>query len=185
VAKVAQMRVRIFEMGVSYSGRTYEEGKKIGVRDGFRALYCILRYNAFSAPVVLQFFACAVPGTIALFANLFLFLILRKMGLADAFSMPGAFLLSAGVNHLLCTTFIFRRGARWTPIGEIALALMLAAVGTVVDYQAAQHLLVLQMPPLQAKAASCVAGLVLLFCGMRYLVFPEAPTGSWNSQLRR
>ena len=39
VAKVAQMRVRIFEMGVSYSGRTYEEGKKIGYRDGFRALY--------------------------------------------------------------------------------------------------------------------------------------------------
>ena len=50
VAKVAQMRVRIYEMGVSYAGRTYAEGKKIGVRDGFRALYCILRYNAFKAP---------------------------------------------------------------------------------------------------------------------------------------
>ena len=107
------------------------------------------------------------------------------MGLADALSTPAAFLLSAGVNHLLCTTFIFRRGARWTPIAEIALALLLVAVGTVVDYLVAQHLLALQMTPLQAKAVACMVGLVLLFGGMRYLVFPEASTGSWNSQLRR
>ena len=46
-AKVARMRPRprIYEVGISYSGRTYEEGKKIGWRDGVRALYCILRYN--------------------------------------------------------------------------------------------------------------------------------------------
>jgi dolichol-phosphate mannosyltransferase len=43
-AKVAKMRCRIYEVGISYSGRTYEEGKKIGLRDAFRALYCILRY---------------------------------------------------------------------------------------------------------------------------------------------
>lgn len=36
---------RIYEVGISYSGRTYEEGKKIGLKDGFRALWCILRYN--------------------------------------------------------------------------------------------------------------------------------------------
>jgi glycosyltransferase involved in cell wall biosynthesis len=40
--------VRIYEVGISYYGRTYEEGKKIGWRDGFRALYCILKYNIFS-----------------------------------------------------------------------------------------------------------------------------------------
>jgi dolichol-phosphate mannosyltransferase len=40
-AKVAAQRLRIFEIGISYYGRTYEEGKKIGMRDGFRALYCI------------------------------------------------------------------------------------------------------------------------------------------------
>ncbi|RAU23620.1 glycosyl transferase [Paramagnetospirillum kuznetsovii] len=46
-AKVARMRPRprIYEVGISYSGRTYEEGKKIGWRDGVRALYCIIRYN--------------------------------------------------------------------------------------------------------------------------------------------
>jgi len=44
-AKVAKLNCRIYEVGVSYAGRTYAEGKKIGWRDGFRALWCILKYN--------------------------------------------------------------------------------------------------------------------------------------------
>jgi len=44
-AKVARMGCRIYEVGISYSGRTYAEGKKIGWRDGLRALWCIVRYN--------------------------------------------------------------------------------------------------------------------------------------------
>ncbi|MHC4454721.1 MAG: glycosyltransferase family 2 protein [Planctomycetota bacterium] len=55
VAKVAQMRLRIFEIGISYYARTYEEGKKIGIKDGIRALYCIFRYNAHFAPLPIQF----------------------------------------------------------------------------------------------------------------------------------
>jgi len=46
-AKVAKMGCRIYEVGISYYGRTYKEGKKIGWRDGFKALYCIVRYNLF------------------------------------------------------------------------------------------------------------------------------------------
>ena len=45
VAKIAHMRVRVYEMGISYRGRTYAEGKKIGWRDGFRAIYAIIKYN--------------------------------------------------------------------------------------------------------------------------------------------
>jgi glycosyltransferase involved in cell wall biosynthesis len=44
-AKIARQRCRIYEVGISYRGRTYEQGKKIGWRDGVRAFYCILRYN--------------------------------------------------------------------------------------------------------------------------------------------
>jgi glycosyltransferase involved in cell wall biosynthesis len=48
-AKVSRIPgIRIYEVGISYYGRTYEEGKKIGWRDGFRAIYCILKYNLFS-----------------------------------------------------------------------------------------------------------------------------------------
>jgi glycosyltransferase involved in cell wall biosynthesis len=46
-AKVAKLGCRIYEVGISYSGRTYGEGKKIGWRDGVRAIWCILKYNLF------------------------------------------------------------------------------------------------------------------------------------------
>ena len=45
-AKISRVpKIRIYEVGISYYGRTYEEGKKIGWKDGFRALWCILKYN--------------------------------------------------------------------------------------------------------------------------------------------
>ncbi|NNG15043.1 MAG: glycosyltransferase family 2 protein [Gemmatimonadales bacterium] len=47
-AKVARVGARIYEVGISYAGRTYAEGKKIGWRDGVRALWCILKYNLFA-----------------------------------------------------------------------------------------------------------------------------------------
>ena len=48
-AKISRVpNVRIYEVGISYYGRTYEEGKKIGWKDGFRAIWCILKYNFFS-----------------------------------------------------------------------------------------------------------------------------------------
>ena len=47
-AKISRIpKIRIYEVGISYYGRTYEEGKKIGAKDGFRAIYCILKYNLF------------------------------------------------------------------------------------------------------------------------------------------
>lgn len=48
-AKIARVpKIRIYEVGISYYGRTYEEGKKINWKDGFRAIYCILKYNLFA-----------------------------------------------------------------------------------------------------------------------------------------
>ena len=50
-AKVAGMRCRIYEVGISYYGRTYEQGKKIGWKDGLRAIYAIIKYNIYK-PVI-------------------------------------------------------------------------------------------------------------------------------------
>lgn len=48
-AKVSRIpKIRIYEVGISYYGRSYEDGKKIGWRDGFRAIYCIFKYNVWS-----------------------------------------------------------------------------------------------------------------------------------------
>jgi hypothetical protein len=48
-SKIARIpELRIYEVGISYYGRTYKEGKKIGWKDGMRALYCIVKYNLFT-----------------------------------------------------------------------------------------------------------------------------------------
>lgn len=48
-AKISRIKnIRIYEVGISYYGRTYEEGKKINWKDGFRAIYCMIKYNIFS-----------------------------------------------------------------------------------------------------------------------------------------
>jgi glycosyltransferase involved in cell wall biosynthesis len=46
-AKIAKLRCRVYEVGISYHGRTYDEGKKVNWKDGVRALYCIVKYNIF------------------------------------------------------------------------------------------------------------------------------------------
>lgn len=50
-AKLAKLGARFYEVGISYSGRTYQEGKKIGWKDGIRAVYCIVKYNLQRKPV--------------------------------------------------------------------------------------------------------------------------------------
>jgi glycosyltransferase involved in cell wall biosynthesis len=57
--KLAKRRLRIYEVGISYWGRTYEEGKKIGWKDGFRALWCLLKYSITEPAVALQTSAAA------------------------------------------------------------------------------------------------------------------------------
>lgn len=66
VAKLAHMKARIYEMGISYHGRTYEEGKKIGAKDGFRALYCIFKYNMAHIPFPMKLLMAGIVG-LALF----------------------------------------------------------------------------------------------------------------------
>ncbi len=48
-AKVARLNCRIYEVGISYYGRTYNDGKKVGWKDGVRAIYCIVKYGLFSS----------------------------------------------------------------------------------------------------------------------------------------
>jgi glycosyltransferase involved in cell wall biosynthesis len=81
VAKIAQKRLRIYEMGISYRGRTYAEGKKIGMRDGWRALYCILKYNLPQVPVPIQFLFYTLIGGVCAAVNLSFFLLLHSGGL--------------------------------------------------------------------------------------------------------
>jgi dolichol-phosphate mannosyltransferase len=125
VAKVAQMRLRIYEMGISYYGRTYEEGKKIGIKDGFSAMYCIFRYNAHKAPLPIQFLIYTAIGGIAAVANYLIFMTLFIWpGMSLIGSSATAFIAAAALNYYLCILILFRHKARWDTGKEVLIYLV-------------------------------------------------------------
>jgi glycosyltransferase involved in cell wall biosynthesis len=182
VAKVAQMRVRIFEMGISYSGRTYEEGKKIGFKDGFRALYCIFRYNAPKAPVPIQFLIYVFIGGISAAVNLGLFLLFQFWGMRIDLSIPFAYVLAASLNYLLCIAFLFRHKAKWNSTGELIIYTIVVCLVGLLDFGVTKFLLSMGTSAWLAKSVGCLIGLMFNFAGRRFFVFPEAAVGPWRSQ---
>jgi glycosyltransferase involved in cell wall biosynthesis len=182
VAKVAQMRVRIFEIGISYSGRTYEEGKKIGVKDGIRALYCILKYNAHKAPLPMQFFIYLFIGGIAAVFNLIVFLSLFNAGVVASISALIAFVSAAIINYLLCILILFQHQAKWSaPVEWLAYILVVGCVAWV-DMAVTQYLLNIGLSPIFSKLTATGIALILNFLGRRFFIFPEKPSGPWRPQ---
>jgi len=180
-AKVAQMRLRIYEMGISYYGRTYEEGKKIGVKDGFRALYCIFHYNAHRAPLPLQFMIYALIGGFCALVNIALFLLMYYSNMPVISAAPIAYVSAAALNYFLCIHFLFRHRARWTSVGEMLIYLLVVAILGLVDLLMTQVLLAATWQPVFARSIAALMGLVFNFLGRKYLVFPEPVAGPWKS----
>jgi dolichol-phosphate mannosyltransferase len=185
VAKVAQMRLRVYEMGISYRGRTYAEGKKIGVKDGFRALYCIVKYNLPHVPVAIQFVFYLFIGGFSALVNLALFIALLQCGIGLAVATLSAFFAAAVVNYYLSILFIFRHQARWKTAGEIGAFLLVVSTVGVFDLYCTRFFISLAAPPWTAKLISTAIGLVLNFAGRRFIVFPEKTRGDWKPQHRR
>jgi dolichol-phosphate mannosyltransferase len=184
VAKIAHRRLRVFEMGISYSGRTYEEGKKIGARDAVRALYCILRYNAHSAPVPIQFLVYLVIGGTSALVNLLLFVVLYVSGLSLSGAVLVAFALAAAVNYFLCIVILFRHRARWTSLIEALVYVALVAGAALVDLGITRGLVATGLSPVVAKALAAALGVFLNFAGRRFVVFRERGRGPWATQVR-
>lgn len=179
-AQVAQMRVRVYEMGISYDGRTYQEGKKIGLKDAFRALYCIIRYNASRAPVFLQFLVyCGIGGTAAII-NLVCFLLLDEAGLAVRPSALVAFVIAAAANFMFSTWLLFERRIKWSAKSEVVLYILLVALLAGFDVEVTAGLIAAGASPASGKAIASLAGLLLNFLGRRYLVFPQRQAGDWR-----
>jgi glycosyltransferase involved in cell wall biosynthesis len=172
-AKLAQKKLSIYEMGISYSGRTYEEGKKIGWRDGVRALYCVVRYNAPALPLPIQFLVYLFIGGTAAIVNLILFLVMLSSGLGVATAAILAFFVAAGVNYLLCVTLLFKRRSRWAGLTEILVYVGLVVAIALVDMQITQALVAASMPAWFAKIVASVVALGLNFLGRRNLVFAQ------------
>ena len=178
VANISRLRLRVYEIGVSYAGRTYEEGKKIGMRDGFRALYCILHYNLPHAPTWIQFMAYLLVGGIAAIANLLAFLALTPVLSLTAAAVT-AFILAAALNYWLCVLFLFRHRARWSTPSEIVVYGCVVAVVCGIDVLSTVELVRAGLSAPLAKITASAIGLVMNFIGRRYLVVPERQPGPW------
>jgi glycosyltransferase involved in cell wall biosynthesis len=184
VAKVAQMRLRIFEMGVSYYGRTYEEGKKIGMKDGFRALYCVFRYNLHTAPVPIQFLTYLVIGTAAAIVNYVLFVLMYAGGWSVTMAAPIAFILASGVNYYLSVKLLFRHTARWNSAVEILMYCALVCLVALLDLGITQGMISVGTNAGISKLTATAAGLIANFAGRRFWVFAEPSSGPWKPESR-
>lgn len=172
-AKVAQLGVRIYELGISYHGRTYEEGKKIGWKDGFRALYCIFKYNAFKAPAPIQFLIYIFIGAVAAVFNLFAFLALLQLNAGVTASAVLAYVMASVVNYLLCILLLFRHKARWSTFGELIAYSIAVALGCILDLLLTKLCLDINIAPWLSKSIASALVLFVNFLLRKYLVFPE------------
>ena len=179
VAKVAHMRLRVYEVGISYYGRTYAEGKKIGFKDGIRALYCICHYNAHQAPWPVQLFLYLFIGGISAFVNFLAFMGLFHLGLEVTVSAPVAYIIAAIVNYFLCIFLLFRHRARWNSAMEVFFFILIVFLIGILDLAMTKTLIDLAISPGVSKLMATGTGLIFNFLGRRFLVFPEPPTGPW------
>lgn len=179
VAKVAQMRLRIFEMGISYYGRTYSEGKKIGTKDGLRALYCIFRYNAHKAPLPIQFLLYLNIGAIAATLNLIIFSILFSIYIPIQYAAPIAFIIAATANYLLCIIILFRHKARWGAKTEVSIYIIVVAIAGIFDLGITKFFISINLNPIISKLTATVTVFIVNFLGRRFMVFPEPSVGQW------
>ncbi len=184
VAKVAQMRVRVHEMAISYSPRTYEEGKKIGWRDGVRALYCIFHYSSHAAPLPVQFLIYLFIGGASFLVNLLAFSVFLSMNVGLAGSAAMAYLAAAVVNYFLCIALLFRHKARFDTAGEILVYLGVTVFSGLLDVFFTAQIAKLG-DPIAAKAAASILVLVVNFLARKFIVFYEPPLPPWKAGRRQ
>jgi len=184
IAKVAHMRLRIYEMAVSYDGRTYAEGKKIGLKDAFRAIYCILHYNVPYCPPYIQFFFYLFVGAVAALVNMIVFLSMFSAGVPVEISAPFAFFVAALVNYLLSIAFIFRHKAKWRSISEPVVYFIVVVCVAALDLWTTWMLLALDYSPGVSKGTATVLILLLNYTGRRFIVFPSSNRGPWSRRNR-
>lgn len=167
-------KYRFYETAIHYNPRTYDEGKKIKAKDGFRAIYCILHYGAYKASLPMQFILYTIIGGISAIVNIFAFLALINIlggPLSLTFSVWIAFIISALVNYILCIIFLFRHKARWNSFGEILTYIITLFVMGQLDYMVTLGLLAVGLSGFWAKSFSSLVGLIGNFLFRKYFVF--------------
>lgn len=179
-AKIAQLGLRVYEMDISYAGRTYDEGKKIGWKDGLRALYCILHYAAPASIIPLQILLYLFIGGVAAVVNITLFSVFHALDLPLAVATVTAFLLAALVNYWLCILLLFRHKVKWTAGTEFLYYMLIVCAIALVDYLLTAALVATGLGPVFAKAIATALCFFFNFFARKYLVFPQKVGEQWR-----
>ena len=170
---IAEAKVKVYECAISYNPRTFEEGKKIGWKDGVRALYCIMHYGACNAPVPMQLIIYFFIGAVSAIVNLVSFaLFLNSCKLDLYWATSAAFIVSAAANYLLCIAILFRHRARWSTWGEIAAYLVTLLIMGGIDIGLTKLLINTLNSPIWSKFISSLVGFFGNYYLRRSLVFP-------------
>jgi glycosyltransferase involved in cell wall biosynthesis len=176
-AKVAQSKARIYECAIDYQPRSYEEGKKIGWKDGVRALYCILHYSANTAPLPMQLLLYFFIGGFSLSINVAVFAVLHSFFPVTIFELDAAVIIayvaSTLTNYLLCIAILFRHKARWSSTGEFIVYLIGVTVMGLVDYGIMWGFIAMGTPAVISKTLAAGLGFILNFVLRRNIVFAE------------
>jgi putative flippase GtrA len=172
-AKIAQGNYRVYECAISYNPRSYEEGKKIGWKDGARALYCILHYSAHTASLPMQIILYVLIGFVSMMVNMMCFYSTLRAGLPLNYAIGSAFVIAAICNYILCILVLFRHKARWNTAGEVFFYILSVAFMGCIDYGVTHGFLVFAWNPLWAKFWASILGFTGNFLLRRRLVFPE------------
>ena len=173
VAKVAQRHCRVWEEAISYKPRSFEEGKKIGWKDGVRALYCILHYSAHTAQLPMQLLLYLFIGGTSAVGNILFFSLLMSAQVNLTASTVVAFTGAALINYLLCIAILFRHKARWSTWGEITMYILTVVIMGAFDAGVTINLAQWGVSPLTSKIIATTFGFIGNFALRRYLVFPE------------
>lgn len=170
-AYVAEGEYRVYECAIQYNPRSYSEGKKIGWKDGLRALYCILHYGACRAPVPMQLFLYFIIGGTAAVANLLCFALLVSYSIPLFPAVIGSYVFSAAVNYILCILILFRHNACWNTAGELAAYVITLAVMGLLDYGVTYGLIAIGAGLIVSKALASVIGFFGNYLLRKYFVF--------------
>jgi glycosyltransferase involved in cell wall biosynthesis len=169
IAKLSNMKLRIYEMGISYFGRTYEEGKKIGYKDGLWALFCILRYNIFKAPYPIQVSLYILFGIFAVLINLALFIKLSGAGINFEISSLIAFSVASALGYPIM------RGGKinYSTVNPKAYILILTALG-LIDLGITKLFLILGSELYFSKILSMIWILIFNFIIRRFWISSQS-----------
>lgn len=168
---VSRLGFKVYECAIHYCPRTYEEGKKIGWKDGARALYCIFHYGAPYAPLPMQLLIYFFIGLLCALADIAIFALLNALGMSLLFSVVAAFILAALLNYLMCMTILFRHKARWSAKGEIIAYIITVMIMCLLDWLCTSGLVAMGISPIWAKACSALIGFTGNFLLRKYYVF--------------